>query len=249
MIGDRKILAVITARAGSVGVVGKNYKPLLGKPLVIWSVEAAFRSKYVDSIFVSTNCPHVKQAVSEWIGTKKEDGSHVQKVIIIDRPEELSGPKSKNEEALLHAVQMYEDKFNNSPDIVANLQPTSPVRRKDLLDDALERLDDNGGKSLLTVSQHTPLFIQPKNGSLHWYYDRLNRPMRQSLSESDYFYHDDGCLYLTDTQVLFNEMCRLDDNPFLYVNDPYSSLQIDSEEDFRIVESVLKEIHASGRYI
>ncbi len=244
MIGDRKILAVITARAGSVGVVGKNYKPLLGKPLVIWSVEAALRSKYVDSIFVSTNCPHVKRAVSEWIETRKEDGSHVQKVIVIDRPEELSGPKSKNEEALLHSVQMYEDKFNNSPDIIVNLQPTSPVRNDRLLDLCIESMHDLDTDSLLTVNRHTPFFWRIIDDEPTPTYDPKKRPMRQNIHPHEWMYHDNGNVYIMTLQTLTDSLCRIGTNPFLFETSPYQSLQIDTVFDFQLIEK-MSEIYGS----
>ena len=54
MYKDKKILAIIPARGGSKGLPGKNIKPLLGKPLIGWTIEQALTSKYIDEIFVST---------------------------------------------------------------------------------------------------------------------------------------------------------------------------------------------------
>ena len=56
MIGNKKVLAVILARKGSKGIPGKNFRDLLGKPLFLWSVEAALQSKYIDDVFLSSNC-------------------------------------------------------------------------------------------------------------------------------------------------------------------------------------------------
>lgn len=55
MYKDKKILAIIPARGGSKGLPGKNIKPLLGKPLIGWTIEQAFASEYIDEIFVSTD--------------------------------------------------------------------------------------------------------------------------------------------------------------------------------------------------
>ena len=50
MIGDRSVLAVITARGGSKGLPGKNLRPFRGRPLIAWTIEAARRSRLVDRV-------------------------------------------------------------------------------------------------------------------------------------------------------------------------------------------------------
>ena len=50
MIGNKKILAIVTARKGSKGIPCKNYRDLFGKPLFVWSMLAGMDSKYVDMI-------------------------------------------------------------------------------------------------------------------------------------------------------------------------------------------------------
>ncbi len=55
MIGDKKVLAVITARGGSKGLPGKNIKDLNGKPLIYWSIKEPLKSKYIDKLIVSTD--------------------------------------------------------------------------------------------------------------------------------------------------------------------------------------------------
>ena len=55
MIKGKKVLSVITARADSKGLPGKNYRELLGKPLFMWSVEASLKSQYVDEVAISSN--------------------------------------------------------------------------------------------------------------------------------------------------------------------------------------------------
>ena len=53
MIKDKKILAVITARGGSKGLVGKNIKKLNNIPLINYSIEACLKSKYIDKAILS----------------------------------------------------------------------------------------------------------------------------------------------------------------------------------------------------
>ena len=56
MINGKSIIAVITARAGSKGLPGKNSIKLNGKPLIQYTIEAGINSKYIDKVVVSTDC-------------------------------------------------------------------------------------------------------------------------------------------------------------------------------------------------
>ena len=53
------ILGHIGARKGSKGVVGKNFRPIAGKPLIDWSLDQLFRNKNIDAVVVSTDDPEV----------------------------------------------------------------------------------------------------------------------------------------------------------------------------------------------
>ena len=55
MYNNKKILAIIPARGGSKGLPRKNIRPLLGKPLIAWTIEEALKSKYLDKVIVSTD--------------------------------------------------------------------------------------------------------------------------------------------------------------------------------------------------
>ena len=238
-----KILAVITARAGSKGVVGKNYRNICGKPLFLWSVLAALESKSIDLIAISSNCPIIKSKSIPYLE------KYSSRLIWIQRPDEYCDDLSISEHALEHAYNYACLNHNYNADYVALLQPTSPIRKKSLIDEAVSVVRKYSSCSLLTVSKHTPFFIQKKDDSVFWHYNRLDRPMRQSIPDDHFYYHDDGCLYLTSKDVLLNEQCRLSSNPYLFLNDEYSSMQVDSEEGFVIIESVMKRILMSGLYV
>jgi len=236
MIKDKKILAVVTARAGSKGLVGKNYKPFCNLPLFMWSVLAALESEYIDTVFVSTNCPFVKTITQQWKENTSEPEGDLH---VVDRPPELCTDLSKNEEALIHSLQIYEDKFGESPDYIVNLQPTSPLRRNRLVDKCIETIYDHNCDSLLTVKASTPFFWKVTNGNPDPMYDVLNRPMRQELTPEQLFWFDDGNVYIMTTDTLLSRMCRIGTNPFLYENEPVQSYQIDTELDFSVLECVV----------
>ena len=66
MYKGKRILAIIPARGGSKGLPGKNIRPLLGKPLIGWTVEAAKNSKYIDDVFVSTDSREIADVAEQF---------------------------------------------------------------------------------------------------------------------------------------------------------------------------------------
>ena len=63
---NKKFLSVILARGGSKRLHAKNVLDLCGKPLVAWSIEAALKSRYIDTILVSSNDDHVLDIAKEY---------------------------------------------------------------------------------------------------------------------------------------------------------------------------------------
>jgi len=246
MIGNKKILVVITARSGSKGVKGKNYKKLMEEPLFLWSVKAAQNSKYVDKIVISSNCKNCKKIYEEY-KSLAEFFEEDFKVEWIQRPDKISGDLSKNEEALIHSLEYLKDKNFNIFDIVVNLQPTSPCRLSGLLDKCIKKYYNGGYDSLLTGVKFTPFFWQKKDGK--WVYnvdknDCCNRKMRQEFFEdednSEFLMHDCGNIFITDSRILLDTRCRIGYNPCIYEVSGLNGLQIDTEFDFELIENMAK---------
>lgn len=126
------ILAVIPARGGSKGIPRKNIRPIAGKPLIAWSIEAAKKSKYVDKIVVSTEDKEIAEVA------KKYDAE------VIVRPKELSGDSVEMLPVLQHVLT----KVNAN--IVVLLQPTSPIREDDLIDRCIDEFRKTKSDSLAT---------------------------------------------------------------------------------------------------
>jgi len=251
MINGKKVLAIITARAGSVGLPGKNYKKMLGAPLFTWSILSAIRSNYVDSVIISSNCEYVKEISLQLINeiadksdTRFEDLVKCKNINFLQRPDEYATATSKNEDALIHAYNFAKENLGIDADIIANLQPTSPIRdtrESVLIDECLQKKEREKADSLFTVSVHTPFFVhKEKDGYVMNERTLLkNRPMRQSLSEKDFFLHDCGNLYLTDIDILLETNNRIGPNFTVYPLDEQRSLQIDTELDFKIIEQTM----------
>ena len=244
MLGNKRVLAVVPARAGSKGLPGKNYRDLLGKPLFMWSVEAGIQSKYVDEVVVSSNCPECENIYHDYITKNiREFKNGVDNIGFIIRPEELSTGTAKSEDALIHSLKELDEKYDLKYDVVIMLQPTSPCRLNNLLDTALEEYELGRHDSLLTATKDTPFLWQKVDGNWEHTVDKndcCNRKMRQEFNEEEFVYHDNGCIYITDVRVLMETGCRIGSYPYLLETSGINSLQIDEEHDFELIEQMAK---------
>jgi len=72
MYKGKNILGLIPARGGSKGLPRKNIKPLLGKPLIAWTIEQALASKYLDRVVVSTDDEEIAEVSKKYGNTQKK---------------------------------------------------------------------------------------------------------------------------------------------------------------------------------
>src|SRR3954471_19428727 len=112
-----RILGRVLARGGSKRLPGKNVRPLAGKPLVAWSVEAARACPAIDDVVVSTDDEAIAQAA-------REHGARVPFL----RPPALAADTSTSADAALHALDFLREREGKSFDAVVLLEPTSPLR-------------------------------------------------------------------------------------------------------------------------
>ena len=122
------ILAIIPARGGSKGIPRKNLQPLAGKPLLAYTIEHARATPAVTRVVVSTDDVEIASVAQQY-------GAEV-----IWRPAEISGDTATSEAALLHALDHLRDNEGYEPDLVVFLQATSPLRRSDDIQRAVETL-------------------------------------------------------------------------------------------------------------
>lgn len=134
------ILAVVTARGGSKGIPGKNIKMLGDKPLIAYSIDAAKKSKFITHAIVSTDDVAIADVAKKY-------GADVPFM----RPVELAGDKVKHVPVMQHAITFMEDKLGVKFDFVVILQPTSPFRTVDDIDETLKKLISSNADSAVTL--------------------------------------------------------------------------------------------------
>ncbi|MBC7722234.1 MAG: acylneuraminate cytidylyltransferase family protein [Pedobacter sp.] len=141
-----EILAIIPARGGSKGLPRKNVLPLLGHPLIAYSVLAAQESKLVTRIITSTDDDEIATVCKQY-------GAEVPFM----RPAAIAEDWSVDLEVFTHALQWLKDNEGYVPDMVIQLRPTSPVRLTGLIDVCIQKLMDNPEADSLRIITPTPI--------------------------------------------------------------------------------------------
>lgn len=232
-----KVLAIIPARGGSKGLPRKNILPLNDKPVLAYTAESALGAKTLDRIILSTDSLEIAE-----IG--REYGVEVPFL----RPEELSGDLSHPTATLTHALEFLEKEDGYRPDIVVLLQPTSPLRGPEHIDEVVSLLQYNSDMdSAITVQE---VILSP-----YWMVRRDNAHLRPFVDDGvDYslirrqdlkeVYKPNGAVYASRTQLLLDQGVIFSTfsggNTGYVIMTQMSSLEIDTETDFLVIEAVLK---------
>ena len=224
-----KYLAIIPARGGSKGILGKNLRELNGKPLIAWSIEHALSSPEVQHVIVSTDNEEIAKV-------SKDFGAEVPFI----RPIDLAQDATPTEPVLIHALDFYE-KQGYFFDAVILLQPTSPFRKKGTLSRAIREFENSNSDSLLSVCENHHFFWMNK-AKPEALYDFQNRPRRQDISEFDRWYRENGSIYITRADILRKKNNRLGEKISMFVMTEEESWEIDSQADLKIASALMSEV-------
>jgi len=233
MYKNKKILALILARGGSKGIPRKNIRPLLGKPLIAWTIEQAKNSRYIDKIVVSTDDKEIA-------GISKEYGAEVPFM----RPNELARDDSPSSEPILHAMDFFE-KEKGVYDVLLSLECTSPMRYKGDIDGAVGKLIDNkSANSVVGVVKATndhPLWaFKLMNDYVVKFIPEASRIQNQSrqLLEGAYLPYS---IYAARWDDYKKHKTFYQTNTLPYLLKKEQKVDIDDEVDFCIAECILKK--------
>ena len=219
------ITAFIPARGGSKGIPEKNIKEFAGKPLLVHSIEYALNCSKINEVVVSTDNDKIGKIA-------RKAGAQ-----IVKRPPELSTDQATTESAIHHFV----NKFNNKPDIIVLLQPTSPYRPKGSLENAITHFTESGFDSLLSITPTHRFFWRAKDDqTVFAEYDYLNRSRRQDMKLDDIRYVENGSLYIFSRKQFEKTGNRLGGKIGYVEWSEEFSLEIDTPLDFDIIEKIFK---------
>lgn len=227
MLKGKTFLVVIPARGGSKRLPRKNILPLAKKPLIAWSIEAALKSKYVDKVIVTSDDDEI-------ISVAKQFGSNT-----IKRPDKLASDTATSFDAIKHTIENL-----NRHDYIVLLQPTSPLRTTEQIDEAIELLESKKADAIVSVCEmdHSPLWSNTltKDGNMNQFIrDEVKNKRSQDLEP---YYRLNGAIYICKTdKFLREESFFLKENIFAYKMDRESSVDIDEKIDFKLAELLKTE--------
>ncbi len=216
-------VAVIPARGGSKGLKNKNIYPVAGKPLLAWTILQALASTSIERVFVTTDDQTIAEVASEF-------GAEV-----IVRPPELSGDKATSESAIIHAAGVIERDHHIPIDIIVFLQATSPLRKPQDIDRAVELFLREGADSLISVTRADDLTLWESKGG-EWKsvnFDYRNRGMRQDRPTQ---FIENGSIYIFNPETLTVFGNRIGEKLSAYEMDFWQTWEIDTLEEIDLIE-------------
>lgn len=225
-----EILGLIPARGGSKGVPYKNIKPLNSKPLIAYTIEHARKSKYLTRLMVSTDSEDIARAAMQY-------GAQVPFL----RPKELAQDNTPGIDVVLHALEWLEAKEGYSPDAIVLLQPTSPFRTAEDIDNAIAIYIEQKPLSLVSVcvADDNPYWMMRiDDGILMPLMGHIDHTRRQDLPKA---YKLNGAIYISSPAVLKERRTFFTEHTIPYIMPRERSLDIDDMLDFHIAEYLLKE--------
>lgn len=230
-----KPLIVIPARGGSKGVPGKNIKPLGGKPLIYYTLEAARAVFQDEQILVSTDSEEIKTCV-EKTGLK----------VPFLRPAALATDTAGTYEVLLHALNFAES-TGYVPDTLILLQPTTPFRTAEHIREAM-KLYDVETEMVVSVKETNanPYYVLREENEQGWLVKSKpgNFTRRQDCPK---VYEVNGGIYIMRVSTLKTMPPNQFEKLRKYVMDEISSHDIDSWLDWEVGEVLLKKTN-NGYY-
>jgi CMP-N,N'-diacetyllegionaminic acid synthase len=211
------VLGVILARCGSIGLKDKHMLPLLGRPVISYTLEHARQSKLLSRVVVSTDCPQIRRA------------AEAAKFETIARPAELATNDATVQDALLHAMRSIESRSSFRADAVVTLYGNVAVRGQGVIDRAIAKLietDCDSVRSFCPVGKWHPAWMSKLAGdrvaALHT--GSIHR--RQDLTP---LYLHDGAVVVSSRAALL----RGEANPA----DPHAFFGV----DWRAIETAMDE--------
>lgn len=222
---------MITARSGSKGLKDKNIKELKGKPLIAYSIDAAYKAEIFDCVHVSTDSEQYARIAREY-------GADVPFL----RSDECSSDYAGSWDVVLEVLEKYKA-IGKQFDTICLLQPTSPLRTADDIRAAYSVFCAKKAGAVVSVCEmdHSPLWSNtlPEDLSM----DSFQRPEgnfpRQMLP---LYYRVNGAIYFVDIDFLEESTKIIRKGCYAYIMDKERSIDIDTQFDFDLAEYLINKI-------
>jgi CMP-N-acetylneuraminic acid synthetase len=229
-----KVLGIVPARGGSKGIPRKNLVPLVGKPLLAYTAQAALAARRLSRVILSTDDEEIAKIGQQW-------GLQVPFL----RPPELAKDDTPTLPVLQHAVGWLEENEKDFFQCVCILQPTHPLRRAEDIDGCIELMEHQHADTVITIlpvpHHYNPhwVYFQDGRGTLHLSTGETNPiPRRQDLPPA---FHREGSVYVSRRDCVMTQENYYGSRLLGYPIDPARSANIDTPEDLARAERLLKD--------
>lgn len=218
---SKNSIAIIPARAGSKRIPGKNKLLLAGIPLIMHTIRyAKIKGEFIDRIIISTDDPEI-EAIALAEGVE-----------VVKRPKDITGDEATTVSAMKHVLESLQEEVEN----VILMQPTNPLRPKNLLKAAFKKFEEGNYDSLMTITRSFQKFGKIENNK----FVPFNYKMGQRSQDLEPLYYENGLLYITKASLILKEKILGENNfPFI-VDHPFAKVDIDHQEDLEYAEFLLK---------
>jgi len=230
-----KIFAIIPARGGSKGVPKKNIALLRGYPLIAYSIMAAKLCPQIERVIVSTDCAKIAAVAREF-------GAEVPFM----RPAEFATDQATDKEVFRHAAQWFKQNEGATPDLLAQIRPTTPLRDPAWISRAIAELATHPGATGLRSGHELAepphkMFQLDAEGYFEGFFPNDPRPEyfnlpRQVLPKA---YHPNGYVDII-RMGQFLETGSLYGARILGLVTPFV-IEVDTKEDFERLEFQLQK--------
>lgn len=222
------MIAIIPARGGSKGLPGKNIKPLNGKPLIAYAVEAALKAKHIDRVIISTDDEEIARVAVQY-------GAELPFM----RPAELASDTALAVDNYIYTIGKLEQESGTIIDAFVVLQPTSPLRIAEDIDGAVELFEKKKADSVISYTQEAhPISWHKYLDEEGHFIDILDANIK-NRQDNRVSYFPNGAVYVFRTSMI-RERKYYTEKSYAYIMPRSRSVDIDFIEDFEYAEFLLR---------
>lgn len=225
-----KILGIIPARGGSIGLPNKNLLPLDGRPMIHYTFTEAKKSKFFNRIILSTNSEEIASFAPEY------------EIEYFLHPNHLSADNSPTFPVIKFLIDHLKSKEGYHPDIVVTMRITSPLRKVEDIDGCIEKLIQTDSSSVISVVKLDGIhpirikIITEKDFLVSYNEEEGDIPKRrQELSP---VYIRNGGVYASKIETIENGGF-FGKTPRPYIMPPERSVNINNELDYILAEALV----------
>jgi len=233
---ELKVLGIIPARGGSKGVKRKNIRLVANRPLIAYSIYAAQQSKSLTKFVVSTEDDEIAQ-IARSLGS-----------VVLLRPPELAEDHTPMFPVIKFVLSEAEKLEQNKFDCIVILQPTTPLRTGDDIDQSLEIIRKNKCDTVISVYQvsdhHPSRMYKIKNGKLISYAPEPPERLRQNLPP---VYHRNGAIYVSRRHTIEEQNTLIGKEICPYIMPIDRSVNIDNEIDLMLADLLIRKVEENDR--